>query len=78
MTITIETSNIQEVEQVLNLLKAIGIKSVKVHDSFEKPVPAITEGDKNIDPEDLFGIWATNPRNIEEIRSTAWARNWNG
>lgn len=77
MTITIETSNIQEVEQVLNLLKSIGIKSVKVHDSFEEPTPTITKGDKNIDPEELFGIWATHPRTIEEIRSTAWERNWN-
>lgn len=77
MTITIETSNIHEIEQLLKLLKVLDIKGVKIQDSVDKTAPTITKGDKSIDPEGLFGIWQNHPRTIEEIRSAAWERNWN-
>ena len=37
--------------------------------------PFITKGDKSIDPTGLFGIWASSPRNLQEIRQKAWERN---
>jgi len=77
MTITIETSGIQEVEQLLILLKTLNIKNIKIQSSPAVPQPSITRGDKKIDPTQLFGIWKDNPRTIEQIRSTAWKRNWN-
>ena len=77
MTVTIETSGIQEVEQLLVLLKTLNIKNIKIQSSPSMPQPNITRGDKKIDPKQLFGIWKDNPRNIEQIRSTAWKRNWN-
>lgn len=43
--------------------------------TFVSDEPVITKGDKSIDPKSLFGIWADNPRNIEDIRKKAWRRN---
>ena len=40
-----------------------------------KRQPAITKGDKNINPADLFGLWSQQPRNITDIRKQAWQRS---
>ena len=40
-----------------------------------KRQPEITKGDKNINPADLFGLWAEQPRNIADIRKQAWQRS---
>jgi hypothetical protein len=40
-----------------------------------KRQPEITKGDKNINPSDLFGLWAEQPRNIADIRKQAWQRS---
>lgn len=77
MTITIETSGIQEVEQLLKMLKSLNIKNVSIKEASEKRQAVITKGDKKLDPKELFGIWKDNPRSIEQVRSTAWKRNWN-
>ena len=77
MTVTIETSGIQEVEQLLQVLKSLNIKTIKLQSSPNYLRPSITRGDKTLDPKPLFGIWKNNPRTIEQIRSTAWKRNWN-
>lgn len=34
----------------------------------------MTPGDKSIDPNELFGIWADDPRSVEDIRKAAWER----
>jgi hypothetical protein len=39
------------------------------------PRPDITKGDKNINPDDLFGLWAEQPRNLTDIRKHAWQRS---
>jgi hypothetical protein len=77
MIVTIETSGIQEVEQLLQVLKSLNIKAVKVEASPSTTPLTITKGDKKLDPKQLFGIWKDNPRTIDQIRSTAWKRNWN-
>lgn len=77
MTVTIETSGIQEIEQLLQVLKSLNIKSIKVQPAQPSLAPSITRGDKRLNPKELFGIWKDNPRTIEQIRSTAWQRNWN-
>lgn len=77
MTVTIETSGIQEIEQLLQVLKSLNIKTIKVQPSPVLLTPSITRGDKRLDPKELFGIWKDNPRAIEQIRSTGWKRNWN-
>ncbi len=74
MTVTIETSGIQEVEQLLVLLKTLDIKNIKIQSSPSTPQASITRGDKNIDPKQLFGIWKDNPRTIEQIRSNGGAK----
>ena len=77
MIVTIETSDIQEVEQLLIVLKSLNIKAVKVEASSSTTHLTITKGDKKLDPKQFWGIWKDNPRTIEQIRSTAWKRNWN-
>jgi len=77
MTVTIETSGIQEIEQLLQVLKLLNIKTIKVQNPRATRTPIITSGDKRLDPKELFGIWKDNPRTIEQIRSNSWKRNWN-
>lgn len=77
MTITIETSGIQEIEQLLQVLKSLDIKNVNIKEVSPKRQPIITKGDKKLDPRALFGIWQGNPRTLEQVRSEAWKRNWN-
>lgn len=67
MTVTIETSGIQEVEQLLKVLKSLNIKNIKVQTAPAAPRPTITRGDKKLDPKALFGIWKDNPRTIDQI-----------
>ncbi|TSJ39504.1 hypothetical protein FO440_17320 [Mucilaginibacter corticis] len=71
MRITIEIDSDKEMEKLSALLKAFDINSVNVLTHEDIPV---TNGDKNIDPIPLFGIWANNPRTIEDIRNQAWSR----
>lgn len=77
MTITIETSGIQEIEQLLKVLKSLNIKNINIKEVSPKRQPVITKGDKRLDPRGLFGIWQGNPRTLEQVRSEAWKRNWN-
>ena len=77
MTVTIEASGIQEIEQLLQVLKSLNIKTIKLQSSPIPPRPSITRGDTTLDPRQLFGIWKNNPRTIKQIRSTAWKRDWN-
>ncbi len=76
MTITIETSGMQEVEQLLKVLKSLNIKNISIKEASAKRQPVIAQGDKKLDPRELFGIWQGNPRTLEQVRSTAWKRNW--
>ncbi|MFM9948813.1 MAG: hypothetical protein ACKV1O_12810 [Saprospiraceae bacterium] len=76
MTITIETSGIQETEQLLVVLKRLNISNVKIQPLVASPPPTITKGNKKLDPTQLFGIWKDHPKTIEQIRSSAWKRNW--
>jgi hypothetical protein len=43
----------------------------------ESKEPNIDKGDKSINPRGLFGIWKNHPRSLEDIRKTAWQRDWN-
>ncbi len=77
MTITIETVSMQEVEQLLKMLKLLNIENVNINELSPQRQPIITKGDKKLNPRDLFGIWQHSPRTLEQVRSTAWKRNWN-
>lgn len=76
MIVTIETFDIQEVEQLLQILKSLNIKNVSVKGIPSKQQPVITKGDKRLDSKALFGIWQDRPRTLEQVRSSAWKRNW--
>ena len=54
MTVTIETSGIQEIEQLLQMLKSLNIKTIKVQATPVILTPSITRGDKRLDPKELF------------------------
>ncbi len=77
MTVTIELSGPQELEQLKQLLESLNISSVNLKESpVERPIP-ISRGDKTLDPTAIFGLWKDDPRTIEEIRTIGWDRNYN-
>jgi hypothetical protein len=77
MTVTIQASGLQEMEQLLHLIKSLNINDLKIDFSNKKEIePTITKGDKSINPTELFGIWKENPKSIEDLRSNNWKRNW--
>ncbi|MCB9266432.1 MAG: hypothetical protein H6558_15490 [Lewinellaceae bacterium] len=78
MRITIETTSIREIEVLLKLLSQLDLEGIKIIEQPDLPASGlpISRGDKSIDPGELFGIWKENPRDIDEIRSKSWARNW--
>ena len=77
MTLTLETNDLKELEQILLLVKSLDIniivptKEEKLKAMLEK---AITKADKTADPRALFGIWKDKNITIEEIREKAWKR----
>ncbi|MFN0036439.1 MAG: hypothetical protein ACKVUS_15345 [Saprospiraceae bacterium] len=75
MTITIESVNAKELEQLLSVLKSMNLSGVQVKSHApRREKPTIIVGDKSIDPMALFGIWKEGPRSLEEIRNAAWKR----
>ncbi|MCB9052208.1 MAG: hypothetical protein H6556_22465 [Lewinellaceae bacterium] len=77
MRITIETTSIQEIEVLLKLLRELNLQGVRIIEQPDAPAGSpVSRGDKSIDPGELFGIWKDNPRDIDEIRTRSWARNW--
>ncbi|MEZ5043387.1 MAG: hypothetical protein R2828_26050 [Saprospiraceae bacterium] len=79
MRITIETTDIKELEILMKLLRELNLENINVIESekIEEKEEFLIKGDKSIDPNELFGIWREKPRTIEEIRSKSWDRNWN-
>ena len=70
MRITIETTSIQEIEVLLKLLHELNLQGVRIIEQPDAPAGSpVSRGDKSINPEELFGIWKDNPRNIDEIRT---------
>lgn len=75
MKLTIEIEEPEELEKLMtwlhenNLLSQVNVETAKPDYR-----PAITRGDKSIDPNGLLGIWKDNPRTLEEIRKAAWER----
>jgi hypothetical protein len=75
--ITIAANSLQEVEQLLILIRALNISHIHITTSSMTPQSLpIVRGNKKLDPTALFGIWKDKPRNLEQIRATAWNRNW--
>lgn len=75
MRITIETTNQDELAQILKLLKALNLSpssTVEVKSEAEREPSVrnnVIRGDKSIDPSELFGMWKAQSRTIEEIRA---------
>ncbi|WP_028297859.1 hypothetical protein [Olivibacter sitiensis] len=76
MRITIEIDSNSELEKLSALFKAFKINTVKVipPSDLDIAIP-LSKGNKKIDPQGLFGIWASSPRSLESIRKDAWQRN---
>jgi hypothetical protein len=72
MKITIEIDSKSEMEKLSALFKTFKINTVKVFSSDD--TASVIKGDKAIDPKELFGIWAKQPRSLEDIRKDAWQR----
>ncbi|MET3127899.1 hypothetical protein ABID42_003018 [Arcicella rosea] len=76
MNVTFEVNSQAELEKLFLLFKSFQFVNVKVVSSELKGNTLITKGNKSLNPKDLFGIWKSNPRSLEEIRSEGWKRNW--
>jgi hypothetical protein len=72
MKITIEIDSKSEMEKLSALFKTFKINTVKVFSSDD--TTSVIKGDKEIDPKELFGIWAKQPRSLESLRKNAWQR----
>lgn len=73
MRITIEVDSKREMDKLSAFLKTFNVNTVKVLTTDERAAN-IKKGNKKIDPKDLFGIWADEPRSIDDIRRAAWQR----
>ena len=62
----------EALHQIENFIDFIKIRYQSVEN---KRQPDITQGDKSINPSDLFGLWAKQPRNLTDIRKQAWQRS---
>ena len=74
MRITIEIDSNIELGKLSALFKTFKINTVKIIFSDDTAVP-VMKGDKKINPAGLFGIWANEPRSLEQIRNDAWKRD---
>jgi hypothetical protein len=75
--VTIVAHSLQEVEHLLQLIKALNIPHIHITTNVPSmPALPITRGNKKLDPTALFGIWKDKPKNLQQIRATAWNRNW--
>jgi hypothetical protein len=59
----------QKIEEIVALMKEYYLSSKN------KPQPSIIKGDKTINPDELFGLWKEQPRNLTDIRKQAWQRS---
>ena len=77
MKVTVEITNLEELEKLLLFFKSIQLDKVEVNYKNNASLDNVLEkGDKTQDPTALFGIWKDNPRSLEEIRSKSWTRDW--
>ena len=71
MKITIEIDTKSELEKLTAFFKTFKVEKVNL---VSDKTGAITKGDKSIDPSSLFGIWANEPKKLDDIRKAAWQR----
>lgn len=70
--ITINLPNEAEAEWLLGLLSRLQVAFEVEPDKITESI--IQKGDKKLEPDSLFGIWAKEPRTIEEIRAKSWPK----
>lgn len=70
--ITINLPNEAEAQWLVELLNRLQVPFQVEADEVNEPI--VQKGDKTIKPDSLFGIWANDPRTIEEIRTKAWPK----
>ena len=74
MKITVEISNVTEIERFFSLVKMLQLDNIQVVTASRKEFPTIQKGNKNLNPRALFGIWENDSRNVDGIRIDAWKR----
>lgn len=75
MRVTIEIDHKSELDKLKALFKTLKINKVSVlPESETKNHIPLRKGDKRIDPKELFGIWSTEPRDLDTIRKSGWDR----
>jgi len=74
MRVTIEINHKSELDKLKALFETLNINTVSVVSESDDnhDVATITKGNKRINPGPLFGIWASEPKSLEQIRKVAW------
>ncbi len=75
MKLTVEISNENEIEKVLNFFNNSNLKSLNLISENLNNKSIIQKGNKILNPKDLFGIWEKKPQNIIDLRASAWGKN---
>lgn len=75
MKITFEVTDKAELEKIMKFFGSLDNEKVTIIDNTSGNLLLnMIPGDKSIDPNELFGIWADDPRSAEDIRKAAWER----
>jgi hypothetical protein len=72
MKLTVEISDVSEIEKLLLYLKSEKINSFRIG---SESVPHVEKGDKSLSPKEFFGLWKNRPKKLEDIRVNAWRSN---
>jgi hypothetical protein len=76
MKVTIELTNFSELEKLLAFIKTMDIENLTIKTEPIRQIPVL-RGDKTQSGSALFGIWKDNPKQLSDIRTANWKRNWN-
>ena len=74
MKVTLEIANFDEMEKLLSLFQMMKLENIKIISTQHTSELNISKGNKKLNPKELFGIWKSAPKNIEEIRNKSWDR----
>lgn len=73
MKVVIEIENSEEWKVVQDSLLAL--QATRTSKKIASSPSIIQKGNKKINPEILFGLWADSPVNLSDLRKNIWKRN---
>ena len=75
MKVTFEIDTKTELETLTTLLNSLNVIDFKLVSSNNKIYPLVTKGNKKLNVNSLFGVWANKPQTLDNIRKKGFLRN---